>query len=92
LDEMLESIDQELPDDIKASLEPISHLDNHYAAVRRALRSQSSRPVLEQKRAKVKEFVKESQAQIQSSKELLTELQPALELKIARKAALEAEL
>jgi hypothetical protein len=56
---MLESIDQELPDDIKASLEPISHLDNHYAAVRRALRSQSSRPVLEQKRAKVKEFVKE---------------------------------
>jgi chromosome segregation ATPase len=92
LDEILESIDQELPDDIKASFEPISHLDNHYAAVRRALRNQSSRPVLEQKRAKVEEFVKESQAQIQSSKELLTELQPALELKIARKAALEAEL
>jgi hypothetical protein len=92
LDEILESIDQELPNDIKASLEPISHLDNHYEAVRRALRTQSSRPVLEQKRAKVKEFVKESQAQIQSSKELLTELQPALELKIARKAALEAEL
>jgi predicted phage-related endonuclease len=36
--------------------------------------------------------VKESQAQIQRNKELLTELQPALELKIARKAALEAEL
>jgi chromosome segregation ATPase len=92
LDEILESIDQELPDDIKASLEPISHLDNLYAAVRRALRSQSSKPALEQKRAKVKEFVKESQAQIQNSKELLTELQPALELKITRKAALEAEL
>jgi predicted RNase H-like nuclease (RuvC/YqgF family) len=45
LDEILESIDQELPDDIKASLEPISHLDNHYAALRRALRSQSSRLV-----------------------------------------------
>jgi Ca2+-binding EF-hand superfamily protein len=28
LDEILESIDQELPDDIKPSLEPISHLDN----------------------------------------------------------------
>jgi chromosome segregation ATPase len=92
LDEILESIDQELPDDIKASLEPISQLDNHYATVRRALRNQSSRPVLEQKRAKVKQFVKESQAQIQRNKELLTELQPALELKIARKAALEAEL
>jgi chromosome segregation ATPase len=92
LDEILESIDQELPDDIKASLEPISQLDNHYATVRRALRNKSSRPVLEQKRAKVKQFVKESQAQIQRNKELLTELQPALELKIARKAALEAEL
>jgi chromosome segregation ATPase len=92
LDEILESIDQELPDDIKASLEPISHLDNHYAAVRRALRNQSSRPVLEQKGAKIKQFVKESQAQIQRNKELLTELQPALQLKIARKAALKAEL
>jgi chromosome segregation ATPase len=92
LEEILESIDQELTDDIKASLEPISHLDNHYAAVRRALKNQSSRPVLEQKRAKIKQFVKESQAQIQGNKELLTELQPALELKIARKAALEIEL
>jgi chromosome segregation ATPase len=92
LDEILESIDQELPDDIKASLESIFDLDSHYATVRRALRTQSSRPALEQKRAKVKEFVKESQAQIQSSKELLTELQPALELKTARKAALEAVL
>jgi hypothetical protein len=36
--------------------------------------------------------VKDSQAQIQNNKELLAKLQPALELKIARKAALEAEL
>jgi hypothetical protein len=36
--------------------------------------------------------VKDSQAQIQNNKGLLAELQPALELKIARKAALEAEL
>jgi chromosome segregation ATPase len=92
LEEVLESIDQELPSNIKASLEPISHLDNHYAAVRQALKNQSSLPALEQKRAKVKQFVKESQAQIQSNKELIDELQPALELKIARKAALEAEL
>jgi chromosome segregation ATPase len=92
LEEVLESIDQELPDEIKAFLEPISHLDNHYAAVRRALKNQSTLPVLEQKRAKVKQFVMESQAQIQSNKELLIELPPALELKIARKAVLEAEL
>jgi chromosome segregation ATPase len=92
LEEVLESINQELLDDIKASLEPISQLDNHFAAVRRALKNQSSRPALEQRRTKAKQFVKESRAQIQSNKELLAELQPALELKIVRKAALEAEL
>jgi chromosome segregation ATPase len=92
LDEILESIDQELPDNIKVSLEPISHLDDHYAAVRRALRIQSSRPALEKKRAKVKQFVKDSQAQIRRNKELIAELPAALEVKIARKAALEAEL
>jgi chromosome segregation ATPase len=36
--------------------------------------------------------VKESQAQIESNKEMLAKLQSALELKIARKAALETEL
>jgi chromosome segregation ATPase len=60
--------------------------------VRRALKNQSSRPILEQKRAKAKQLMNESQAQIQSNKEFLAKLQPALELKIARKAALEAEL
>jgi chromosome segregation ATPase len=89
---VLESITQELLDDIKTSLEPISQLDNHFAAVRRALKNQSSRPALEQKRAKDKQFVKESHSQIQSNKELLAELQHALELKIARKTALETEL
>jgi chromosome segregation ATPase len=92
LEEILKSINQELPDDIKASLEPISQLDNHFATVRRALKNQSSRPALEQKRAKAKQFVKDSQAQIQNNKELLAELQPALELKIIKKATLEAEL
>jgi hypothetical protein len=69
LEEILESIDQKLPDEIKASLEPISHLDNHYAVVRGALKNESSRPILEQNRAKVKKFVMESQAQIRSNKE-----------------------
>jgi hypothetical protein len=82
---VLESIKQELPDDIKASLEPISQLDNHFAAVRRALKNQSSRPTLEQKRAKDKQLIKDSQAQIQNNKELLAELQPALELKTSEK-------
>jgi chromosome segregation ATPase len=91
-EEMLEPINQELPEDIKASLEPISGLDIHYVAIRRALKSQSSRPVLEQKKAKAEQAVKGSQAQIESNKETLAKLQSALESKIARKTALETEL
>jgi chromosome segregation ATPase len=67
-------------------------LDNHFAAVKQALKNQSSHPALEQKRATTKQSVKDLHAQIQNNKELLAKLQPALELKKARKAALEAEL
>jgi chromosome segregation ATPase len=91
-EEILESIDQEIPKDIKASLEPISDLDTHYVAIRQALKSQSSQRVLEQKRARDEQIVKGSQAQIESNKEMLAKLQPALELNIARKAALETKL
>jgi chromosome segregation ATPase len=61
-------------------------------AIRRALKSQSSRPVLEQKKARAEQTVKGSQAQTESNKKILAKLQSALELKIARKAALETEL
>jgi hypothetical protein len=37
-EEMLEPISRELPEDINASLEPISGLDIHYVAIRRALK------------------------------------------------------
>jgi hypothetical protein len=92
LREALEFIDQDLPADIKASLEHVSQLYNHFAAVKQALKNQSSQPALEQRRATAKQFVKDLHAQIQNNKELLTKLQPALELKKTRKAALEAEL
>jgi hypothetical protein len=49
---MLEPINQKLPEDIKTSLESISGLDIHYVAIRRALKSQSTRPAVEQKKAK----------------------------------------
>jgi chromosome segregation ATPase len=91
-EEMLEPISQELLEDIKASLEPISGLDIHYVAIRRALKSQSSRPAIEQKKAKAEQAAKGAQTQTESHKEMLTNLQSALELKIARKTALETEL
>jgi chromosome segregation ATPase len=91
-EEMLEPINQELPEDIKASLGLISGLDIHYVAIRRALKSQSSRPAVEQKKAKAEQAAKGAQTQTESHKEMLTNLQSALELKIVRKTALETEL
>jgi chromosome segregation ATPase len=61
-------------------------------AIRRALKSQSSRPAVEQKKARAEQAVKGSQAQIESDKEMLTNLQSTLELKIVRKTALETKL
>jgi chromosome segregation ATPase len=92
LGEALELIDQDLPTDIKASLEPVSKLDDHFVAVKQALKNLSSQPALEQKKAANNQSVKELHIQMQNHKELLTNLQPALELKKTRKAELEAEL
>jgi chromosome segregation ATPase len=91
-EEMLEPISQKLPEDIKASLEPISGLDIHYVAIRRPLKSQSTRPAVEQKKAKAEQAAKGAQTQTESHKEMLTNLESARDLKIARKTALEAEL
>jgi chromosome segregation ATPase len=92
LREALELIDQDLPADIKASLEPISKLDDHFVVVKQALKNLSSHPALEQRKAANKQSVKDLHIQMQNHKELLSKLQPALELKKARKVELEAEL
>jgi chromosome segregation ATPase len=91
-EEMLEPISRKLPEDIKALLEPISGLDVHYVAIRRAQKSQSTRPAVEQKKAQAEQAAKGAQTQTESHKGMLTKLQAARELKIARKAALEVEL
>jgi chromosome segregation ATPase len=92
LREALELIDQDLLADIKPSLEPISKLDDHFVAVKQDLKNLSSQLALDQKKAANKQSVKDLHIQMQNHKELLTNLQPALELKKARKAELEAEL
>jgi chromosome segregation ATPase len=89
---MLKPINQKLPEDIKASLEPISGLDIHYVAIRRALKNQSTRPAVEQKKTKAEQAAKGAQIQTESHKEMLTNMQSARDLKIARKTALETEL
>jgi chromosome segregation ATPase len=91
-EEMLESISQELPEDISASLASVSGLEIHYVPIRQALRKVSSRPAVEKKRASVEQAMKGAQSQTESHKDALANLQASRELKIARKAALEAEL
>jgi chromosome segregation ATPase len=61
-------------------------------AIRRALKSQSTRPTVEQNKAEAEQTVKGAQSQTKSHKGMLTNLQAARELKIVRKDALEAEL
>jgi chromosome segregation ATPase len=92
LREALALIDQDLPANIKASLEPISKLDDHFIAVKQALKNLSSQPALEQQQVANKQSMKDLHIQMQNHKELLTKLQPELELKKARKVELEAEL
>jgi chromosome segregation ATPase len=91
-EEMLEPISQELPEDVSASLASISGLEIHYVPIRQALRKVSSRPAIEKKRARAEQVVKGAQSQTESHKDTLANLQASRELKIARKAALEAEL
>jgi chromosome segregation ATPase len=92
LREALALIDQDLPADIKTSLEPVAKLDDHFVAVKQALKNLSSQPALEQEQAANKQSMKVLHTQMQNHKELLTRLQPELELKKVRKAELEAEL
>jgi chromosome segregation ATPase len=52
----------------------------------------STRPVVEQKKAKAEQAAKGAQSQTENHKGMLANLQAARELKVAKRAALEAEL
>jgi hypothetical protein len=64
LREALELIDRGLPADIKASLEPVSKLDDHFVEVKRALKNLSSQPALEQEQAANKQSMKDLHIQM----------------------------
>jgi chromosome segregation ATPase len=91
-EEMLESVSQELPEDISASLASICGLEIHYVPIRQALRKVRSRPAIEKNRASAEQAMNGAQSQTESHKDTLANLQASCDLKIARKAALEAEL
>jgi chromosome segregation ATPase len=91
-EEMFESINQELPEDIRASLSSVYGLETFYAPVRRALRKLRSRPAIEKRKTDAKHAMNGAQSQAEGHKDALADLQASYDLKVARKAALEAEL
>jgi chromosome segregation ATPase len=91
-EEMFESISQELPKDIRVSLSSVYGLDTLYAPIKHALRKLRSRPVIEKKKADAEHAMTGAQSQVESHKDTLANLQASFDLKITRKASLEAEL
>jgi chromosome segregation ATPase len=91
-EEMLESISQELPEDIRASLSSVYGLDTLYAPIKHALRKLRSRSAIEKKKADAEHAMTGAQSRAESHKDTLANLQASYDLKVARKAALEAEL
>jgi hypothetical protein len=59
LREALALIDQDLQANIKLSLEPVSKLDDHFIAVKQALKNLSSQPALEQQQVANKKSMKD---------------------------------
>jgi hypothetical protein len=70
-EEMLESISQELPENISASLASISGLEMHYVPIRQALRKVRSHPAVEKMRASAEQAMKGAQSQTESHKDTL---------------------
>jgi chromosome segregation ATPase len=91
-EEMFESISQELPEDIRTSLSSVYGLDTLYAPIKHALRKLRTRPAIEKKKADAEHAMTGAQSRAESHKDTLANLQASYDLKIARKAALEAEL
>jgi chromosome segregation ATPase len=90
--EMFEPISQDLPEDIRASLSSIYGLETLYAPIKLALRKLRSRPAIEKTKADAEHAMNGAQSQAESHKDTLANLQASYDLKVARKAALEAEL
>jgi chromosome segregation ATPase len=91
-EEMFESISQELPEDIRASLSSVYDLEPLYVPLRRAWRKLRSRPAIEKRKTDAEHAMNGAQSQAENHKDALANLQASYDLKVARKAALEAEL
>jgi chromosome segregation ATPase len=90
--DLTELIDQEIPSDLKAVLESAAHIDDHFAAIKRANRNIAARSALLGDRAVKKQKAKDLHSHIQTAKNSLAILQPELKAMEDQKAELEAQL
>jgi hypothetical protein len=91
-EEMFEPISRKLPDDIRAFLSSIYNLEPFYVPLRRTWRKLRSRSAIEKEKTDAEQAMNGIQSQAKSHKDALADLQASYDLKVARKAALEAEL
>jgi chromosome segregation ATPase len=91
-EEMFEPISRRLPDDIRAFLSSIYDLEPFYVPLRRTWRKLRSRSAIEKEKTDAEQAMNGIQSQAKSHRDALADLQASYDLKVARKAALEAEL
>jgi hypothetical protein len=91
-EEMFEPISRKLPDDIRAFLSSVYDLEPFYVPLRRTWRKLRSRSAIEKEKTDAEQAMNGMQSQAESHKDALADLQASYDLKVARKAALEAEL
>jgi hypothetical protein len=91
-EEMFEPISRKLPDDIRAFLSSVYDLEPFYVPLRRTWRKLRSRSAIEKEKTDAEQAMNGIQSQAKSHKDALADLQASYDLKVARKAALEAEL
>jgi hypothetical protein len=91
-EEMFEPISRKLPDDIRAFLSSVYDLEPFYVPLRRTWRKLRSRSAIEKEKTDAEQAMNGMQSQAESHKGALADLQASYDLKVARKAALEAEL
>ena len=90
--ELVENISQDLPDDLKATLESATHLEDHFPAVRRALKNTASMSNLLNIRASKLQKIKDLHSRIQFSKNSYEQMQTDLDAMKLKRPDLEAQL
>jgi chromosome segregation ATPase len=90
--EIAEPLIQELPSDLKDAINALSHLDDHFAVVKRAHKNISDKAILETDKATREQQVKELYSEFKSAKQSWDTLEPELQSMRVERIKLAAQL